>query len=82
MIRDGYTRLQFCDGGSLTLQLCEYDQVLTAWREGQRWYEGRDCYGDSVTSLLDGLRFVSRNSAAGVAQYREEQQLDKLEGVE
>jgi hypothetical protein len=49
---------------------------------GVRWYEGRDPFGDSLTVSLDGLRYVARNSAEGLAQGREENRLDKLEGVE
>lgn len=82
MLRDGYVRLQFSDGGGVNLQLSEYDQVLTAAREGQRWYEGTDPFGDRVTVSLEGLRYVARNTAQGLAESREETRLDKLEGVE
>lgn len=82
MKRDGYVKVAFSDGGAVSLALNEYDAVLTAWREGERYYEGRDPYGDLVTFHMDGIRFVAKNTAAGIVKSIEEDKLDKLEGVE
>lgn len=80
--RDGYVHIEYIGGQGLNLALSEYDTVLTVWKEGQqRFYEAHDPWGGLVTFRVDEIRYVSRRDATSLERVREEDKLDKIEGI-
>ncbi|MCO4101115.1 MAG: hypothetical protein HEQ38_17310 [Gemmatimonas sp.] len=78
---NGYVAVRYADGGSMTFAASERERIETAWRNGDRYFEGRDEYGGEGVISLDGVRAVWYFSPDALAASREEDRLDQIEGV-
>lgn len=77
---NGYVALRFTDGASLTFASHERERLVTAWRDGSRFFEGLDEYGGQILVEMESIRAVVYYSPEALAASRAEEKLDAITG--
>lgn len=78
----GYVLLRYNDGAVICFAASERERLETAVRSDARWFEGHDEYGAEVLADISGARAVIHFTPASLAASREEDKLNRVEGVE
>jgi len=56
---------------------CE-ESLRSAWKNGEAFFDGQDCYGEPLTIKLGQVVCIARSSAEVRRQVREDRAADKL----
>jgi len=74
--RDGYCRVLYDNGESVTYAANERETLVTAWLDGRAYHDGHDEFGAHVVCSMHDVRAIMHFTPASMAAEKKERSLE------